>query len=122
MPSRRLTQTALTVALLSLCSPPIGGAGAPLRAEESQPVAHASAAAATAPDVRCSALAAQLAAQNQQIRHELRLIKRDLAVLNQNLEKPGVAEIMAGVGYILGLFGIAAFVAARRQHRRARGD
>ena len=80
------------------------------------------AAAATAPDVRCSALGAQLAAQNQQIRHELRLIKRDLAVLNQNLEKPGVAEIMAGVGYILGLFGIAAFVAARRQHRRARGD
>jgi hypothetical protein len=53
---------------------------------------------------------------------ELRQIKREIALLNQNLEQPGVREIMAGIGYILGLFGIAAFFAARRQKRGLRED
>ena len=52
---------------------------------------------------------------------ELRQIKRELAALNQNLDKPGAKEAMAGIGYILGLFGTAALVAARRRDRTTGG-
>jgi len=45
----------------------------------------------------------------------LRQIKREIGMLNQNLEKPGAREIIAGVGFILGLFGTAALVMARRR-------
>lgn len=120
--NRRWARIALTLALLTLYCTLTDNAGASVRAEETQPPALASAVAATAPEDVCRALAAQLAEQNQKTRHELRLIKRDLALLNQNLEKPGWTEILAGIGYILGLFGIAAFVAARRQNTRAQGD
>ncbi|MDD2468763.1 MAG: hypothetical protein PHI97_32720 [Desulfobulbus sp.] len=71
----------------------------------------------TQPD-QCQALVTQIEAQNHQLHQELRQIKRELAMLNQNLEKPGVREIMAGIGYILGLFGVAAMVSARRQDRK----
>lgn len=71
----------------------------------------------------CRALAAHLEEQNRKLGQELRQIKREIAVLNQNLERPGIREIMAGIGYILGLFGMAAFFAARRRRDRApRGE
>ena len=65
----------------------------------------------------CQALKARLDEQNQKLSQELRQIKREIAALNQNLEKPGLKEVMAGIGYILGLFGVAAFAAARRRDR-----
>ncbi|MGD9949369.1 MAG: hypothetical protein AB7U29_12960 [Desulfobulbus sp.] len=74
-------------------------------------------AAGTQP-AQCQSLATQVEAQNHQLHRELRQIKRELALLNQNLEKPGVREVMAGIGYILGLFGVAAMVSARRQGRK----
>lgn len=70
----------------------------------------------------CRALMAGIEQQNRAMNQELRQIKREIALLNQNLEKPGVREIMAGIGYILGLFGIAAWFAARRQKRGLRED
>lgn len=54
-------------------------------------------------------------ADNQRIYEELRQIKRDLALLHDDLSRPGVRDIMAGLGYIFGLFGVAALVAARRR-------
>jgi hypothetical protein len=62
----------------------------------------------------CRAVVAAIEEQNRKLSQELRQIKRELAALNQNLERPGVREIMAGIGYILGLFGMAALVASRR--------
>lgn len=70
----------------------------------------------------CRVLMAGIEQQNRAINQELRQIKREIALLNQNLEQPGMREIMAGVGYILGLFGIAAWFAARRQKRGLRED
>jgi len=118
----RWSRIALIIALLGIFPALAGGAGEGARSGEVQPIAPAATVASTACEACCSALAAQLEEQNRKISHELRLIKRDLTLLNQNLEKPGLREIMAGVGYILGLFGIAAFVAARRQKPRARGN
>ena len=54
----------------------------------------------------------------RRLREELRQIKRELALLNQNLERPGIREISAGIGYIFGLCGVAALVAARRNKGR----
>ena len=70
----------------------------------------------------CPALASQVSEENRRLREELRQVKRELALLNQNLEKPGAREIIAGIGFILGLFGVAALVSARRQGAREGQD
>ena len=63
----------------------------------------------------CTALLAQLQDQNQKLSGDLRRIQRELAALRADLAKPGLKDIMAGIGYIVGLFGAAAFIASRRK-------
>lgn len=51
-----------------------------------------------------------------------RAVEKKVAPLRQLLERqvgdgPGLVEIVGGIGYILGLFGVAAFFAARRRER-----
>ena len=70
----------------------------------------------------CPALASQVSEENRRLREELRQVKRELALLNQNLEKPGAREIVTGIGFILGLFGAAALVSARRRDTREGQD
>jgi len=64
---------------------------------------------------QCVALVDEVRKENKKLHRELRQIKREIALLNQNLEEPGLREIAAGIGYILGLCGVAALVATRRQ-------
>jgi hypothetical protein len=100
-----------------------GSAAVLARAEqEASPPRESAAVSSDAPQDSCSALMAKLEEQNLQLTRELRLIKRDIAALNQNLEKPGIQEAMAGIGYILGLFGVAALYTARRQNKQTRDD
>jgi len=53
--------------------------------------------------------------QNSKLSGDLRRIQREIAALRADLDKPGMKEVFAGIGYIFGLFGVAAFVAARRK-------
>ena len=53
--------------------------------------------------------------QNSKLSRDLRRIQREIAALRADLDKPGMKEVFAGIGYIFGLFGVAAFVAARRK-------
>jgi hypothetical protein len=106
------------LALLSLT----GSAAVSARAEQEVPPPQGTQVSLDARQDSCSALLVKLEEQNLHLSRELRLIKRDIAALNQNLEKPGIQEIMAGVGYILGLFGVAAWYTARRQNKQARDD
>jgi nickel transport protein len=53
--------------------------------------------------------------QNSKLSRELRRIQREIAALRADLDKPGIKEVAAGVGYIFGLFGVAAYVASRRK-------
>lgn len=46
------------------------------------------------------------------VRRELEPVKRMLADMSQ--DDPGVTEILGGIGYILGLFGIVAYMKSRR--------
>lgn len=87
----------------------------PVRAEEPAQVPPKTGASADVPQQDCSAVLAVLEEQNRKLQQELRQIKREISALNQNLEKPGVREIVTGVGFILGLFGAVALVMARRR-------
>lgn len=54
-----------------------------------------------------------------------RAVERKMAPVRQMLQQqaetgPGMVEIIGGIGYILGLFGVAAFVAAKRRERQAK--
>ena len=72
-------------------------------------------------NVSCSDLIEVLTRQQQNTSRELRLIKRDIAALNQKLEKPGIKDIVAGVGFILGLFGIGALIISRGNKQDSKG-
>jgi nickel transport protein len=63
----------------------------------------------------CKAVTELLEEQNRQLSAEFRQVRREIAALRSRLEQPGTKDIFAGVGYILGLFGAAALVAARRK-------
>ena len=60
-------------------------------------------------------VAALLKEQNSKLSGELRRIQREIAALRADLDKPGLKDVFSGIGYIFGLFGVAAFVAARRK-------
>jgi nickel transport protein len=64
---------------------------------------------------QCQELVAILAEQDQKNSREFRQIKRDIAALALQVAEPGMREIFGGVGYILGLFGVAAYVASRKK-------
>jgi len=53
--------------------------------------------------------------QNSKLSGDLRRIQREIAGLRADLGQPGISDVFSGVGYIFGLFGTAAFVAARRR-------
>jgi nickel transport protein len=52
---------------------------------------------------------------NRELSRDLRRIQREIAALRAELDEPGVEDVFAGIGYIFGLFGVAALVAARRR-------
>jgi hypothetical protein len=58
---------------------------------------------------------ALLKEQNSKLSKDLRRIQREIAALRADLDKPGIKDVFSGIGYIFGLFGVAAFVAARRK-------
>lgn len=71
--------------------------------------------AQTPPEGSCQEIVALIKEENGQLSGELRRIQREIAALRADLEKPGLKDVFAGIGYILGLFGVAAFVASRRK-------
>jgi len=102
-------------AMLYLVQPSPGQADEPpLAREENKTTAMAS------EECCCQAALSKLEAQNKKISEELRGIKRDIAALNQSIAEPGIPAAMAGIGYIFGLFGVAAFMASRRKNQPSR--
>jgi len=55
--------------------------------------------------------------QNSKLSSDLRRIQREIAALRADLDKPDIKDVLGGIGYIFGLFGIAAFVASRRKEK-----
>jgi nickel transport protein len=71
--------------------------------------------AQTPPNAPCQEIVDILKTQNSHLSRELRRIQRELAALRAEIGTPGIRDVFAGVGYIFGFFGVAAFVAARRK-------
>jgi hypothetical protein len=67
------------------------------------------------PDEAPQAVIALLKEQNSKLSGDLRRIQREIAALRADLDKPGMRDVFAGIGYIFGLFGVAAYVASRRK-------
>jgi len=61
------------------------------------------------------AIATLLKEQNSKLSVELRRIQREIAALRADLDKPRLKDVLSGIGYIFGLFGVAAYVASRRK-------
>lgn len=53
--------------------------------------------------------------QSKDFSQEIRQIKREIALTRQAIEKPGVKEIFAGIGYIFGLCGVALYFSKRKR-------
>ncbi len=60
-------------------------------------------------------VSALLNEQNRKLSGELRRIQREIAALRADMDKPSLKDVFSGIGYIFGLFGVAAYVAARRK-------
>lgn len=73
--------------------------------------------AQTPADEGAQEIAMLLKEQNSKLSGDLRRIQREIAALRADLDKPGFKEVFAGIGYIFGLFGAAAFVASRRKEQ-----
>jgi hypothetical protein len=73
---------------------------------------------ATAAAVDCRELAAMLQQQKSLISRETGQLKREIAALRDDLLRPGIKEIFAGIGYIFGLAGIGLYVHSRRMARK----
>lgn len=71
--------------------------------------------AQTPPEDSSQDVVTLLKEQNSRLSNDLRRIQREIAALRADLDKPGIKDVFAGIGYIFGLFGVAAFVAARRK-------
>ena len=67
------------------------------------------------PDNDLQAVISLLKEQNSKMSGDLRRIQREIAALRADLAKPGLKDVFAGIGYIFGLFGVAAYVASRRK-------
>ena len=71
--------------------------------------------AQTPPDESSQEVITLLKEQNRKLSSDLRRIQREIAALRADLDKPDIKDVLGGIGYIFGLFGIAAFVASRRK-------
>ncbi|MGQ9484246.1 MAG: hypothetical protein ACUVSA_04480 [Desulfosoma sp.] len=56
-----------------------------------------------------------LQAQQKEMNQELRAIKREMAALKTAVQEPDFKDILGGIGYILGIFGVAYYVQARQK-------
>lgn len=71
-----------------------------------------------AQEYTCNELGALIIDQHKQCNQSLHRLKRDMAALQQKMDQPGIQDITAGIGYILGIFGTAALVASRRKQTK----
>jgi hypothetical protein len=93
------------VLIACFACPGIDGAKAQDQAGQAAPEAS-SRPENSAAAVDCRELATLIQQQKSIISKETGQLKREIAALREELSRPGIKEIFAGIGYILGLVGI----------------
>ena len=74
--------------------------------------------ATAAPDPVAAELAQSLPQENADLKRKVRRLEHQVTALRDELNSPGATQIIGGIGYIVGLFGIAGWVAARKKTAR----
>jgi hypothetical protein len=67
------------------------------------------------PGQDCTQIIELLQQERNLITREMAQLKRELASLREEIAKPGLKEVFAGIGYILGLTGIALYFQTRKR-------
>lgn len=57
----------------------------------------------------------QLQQENTALQRKLKRLESQVAALREELNSPDATQIGGGIGYIVGLFGVAAWLAARKK-------
>jgi len=63
----------------------------------------------------CREVITLLRRQQSLVTRETGQLKRELAALRQDISKPGITEVVAGIGYIFGLAGVGLYVQSRKR-------
>ncbi len=53
--------------------------------------------------------------ENRTLQRQVRRLEHQVAALRDELNTPGASQVIGGIGYIVGLFGVAIWVAARKK-------
>lgn len=61
----------------------------------------------------CAELVIEFRKQNELMKRDIHQMKREIVMLRQQMEKPNIKDLIAGVGFIFGLFGVGYYVHAR---------
>lgn len=78
--------------------------------------------AVSAPAPDCERLVQLFDRQREQMASDLGRVKREMAALREDLAKPGMRDIVAGIGYIFGIAGIVLFFQSRRPRKGSGTD
>lgn len=62
----------------------------------------------------CKGVEIMLDEQRQYFSREIGQLRREVAMLRQDLSTPGFKEVLAGIGYIFGLTGIGLYLKSRK--------
>ena len=62
----------------------------------------------------CRKMASLMEQHKTQLLRETGQLKREIAALREELARPGIKEVFAGIGYIFGLAGVGLYVHSRR--------
>jgi nickel transport protein len=60
----------------------------------------------------------QLQQENAALKRQVKRLETKVDALHQELSSPDATQVIGGVGYIVGVFGVAAWIAARKQQRQ----
>ncbi|HEY5673737.1 MAG TPA: hypothetical protein VIR78_08535 [Malonomonas sp.] len=60
----------------------------------------------------------QLQHDNVELQSKVRRLEQQVAALRDELNAPDATQVIGGIGYIVGLFGIAGWFAARKKARQ----
>lgn len=58
---------------------------------------------------------ARLERENATLQRQVKRLETQVSALREELNSPDVTQIIAGIGYIVGIFGIAGWLAARKK-------
>ena len=74
--------------------------------------------AAVASGAVATELSVPLQQENADLKRKLRRLEHQVAALRDELNSPDATQIIGGIGYIVGVFGIAGWIVSRKKQRQ----